>query len=206
MPPHTELPPDEARAQNETGNAARTAAAAVLVHRNLSPDEARWLHEELKTTPNILGYTVPELLRFREVIVAESGGAFAGACLSKDLLFGWTDIAALYVLPDFRQRGIGALLYGAAFARAEERRRHIFTLSRSPEVIRLMERFGLNLTRSVWRAPLAFHLHMNRHMSSAYRLKESVRKASALPKNSQSFVAGRKRHARQNNNNTLAGA
>ena len=196
---------DEARDQNATGEAARSAAA-VLVHRNLTPDEARWLHEELKTTPNILGYTVPELLRFREVIVAESGGAFAGACLSKDLLFGWTDIAALYMLPDFRQRGIGALLYRAAFARAEERGRHIFTLSRSPEVIRLMERLGLNLTRSVWRAPLAFHLHMNRHMASAYRLKESVRKASALPKNSQPFVAGMKRHARQNNNNTLAGA
>ena len=74
-------------------------AAVTLVCRRLSPAEARLLHEELKTTTNIFGYTVPELLRFREMIIAEADGVFAGACLSKDLLFDWTDIAALYVLP-----------------------------------------------------------------------------------------------------------
>ncbi len=168
-------------------------AAATLVRRPLTLEEARVLHEELKTTPNILGYTVPELLRFREVIVVhDAEGAFAGACLSKDLAFGWTDIAVLYVLPAFRGRKIGTLLYAAAFEKARRRGRHVFTLSRSPEVIGLMERFGLELTRSVWRAPFAFHLYMNQHMTSVYRIKESIRKAASL-KNSHPLVAGTKK-------------
>ena len=66
------------------------AAAAKIIHRPLTPNEAQRLHEELKTTPNIFGYTIAELLGFRHVLVAEVDGAFAGACLSKDLLFGWT--------------------------------------------------------------------------------------------------------------------
>jgi len=155
------------------------AGMVALDRRPLTGEEALVLHEELKTTPNIFGYTVRELLRFRDVVIAQADeGAFAGACLSKDLLLGWTDIAALYVLPVFRGRGIGTRLYTAAFTRARERGRHVFTLSRSPEVIGLMERFGMELTRSVWKAPLAFHLHMNRHMMSSYRLREMRRKAS----------------------------
>jgi GNAT superfamily N-acetyltransferase len=169
------------------------AAAATLARRTLTREEARVLHEELKTTPNILGYTVPELLRFREVIVAhDAHGVFAGVCLSKDLTFGWTDIAVLYVLPAFRGRKIGTLLYAAAFDEAKRRERHVFTLSRSPEVIGLMGRFGMDRVRSLWRAPLAVHLHMNCHMTSAYRIRESIRKA-ALLKNSHPLVAGTKK-------------
>jgi len=183
---------DELREQEADDPDPGAAAAAALVFRTLTPEEARVLHEELKTTPNILGYTVPELLRFRQVVVAEAGNVFVGACLSKDLAFGWTDIAVLYVLPAFRGRKIGTLLYAAAFEKVRRRGRHVFTLSRSPEVIGLMERFGLELTRSVWRAPFAFHLYMNQHMTSVYRIKESIRKAASL-KNSHPLVAGTKK-------------
>lgn len=58
----------------------------TLVQRALTRQEALCLHEELKTTPNIFGYTQEELLRFRDVLIAEVEGIFAGACLSKDLL------------------------------------------------------------------------------------------------------------------------
>jgi GNAT superfamily N-acetyltransferase len=153
-----------------------------LTHRPLTPDEARLIHEELKTTANIFGYTVPELLRFQDVFVAVGAdGRLAGVCISKDLLFGWTDIAALYVLPTFRGKGVGGMLYEAAFRRAEERGRHIFTLSRSPQVIGLMKRYGMHTTPAIWQAPLAVHLHMNRHMMSLYRVKEMLRK-SKLPR------------------------
>jgi GNAT superfamily N-acetyltransferase len=168
--------------------------AVRILHRSLSPDEARRLHEELKTTPNIFGYTVPELLRFGDVFVADVEGAFAGACISKDLRFNWTDIAVLYVLPAFRGRGIGARLYAAAWERARERGRHIYTLSRSPEVIHLMERSGMEITRSLWRAPLAVHLHMNRHMMSWYRIGEMLRKTKMRSGGSTTMVAGTKRH------------
>ena len=72
----------------------------MLTPRVLSQIEAALMHQELKSTPNILGYTVSELMRFQNVIVAEVDGSFAGVCISKDLLFGWTDIAILYILPD----------------------------------------------------------------------------------------------------------
>lgn len=155
-----------------------TTDGLTLTHRPLRPSEAACLHEELKTTPNILGYTVRELTHFADVFVAEGeGGAFAGACVSKDLLFGWTDIAVLYVLPAFRGRGVGTRLYAAAWERARGRGRHVYTLSRSPEVIRLMERYGMTMTGNPFRAPLAVHLHQNRHMASLYRWREAFRKA-----------------------------
>jgi GNAT superfamily N-acetyltransferase len=156
------------------------ASEADLTHRAFTREEAQLLHEELKTTPNILGYTTAELLRFSDVFVAQVSGTFAGACISKDLRFGWTDIAVLYVLPAFRGQGLGTQLYAAAWQRARQRGRHIFTLSRSTEVIHLMEQFGMEISRSVWRAPLAVHLHMNRHMMSWYRLQEARRKSRQI--------------------------
>ena len=151
-----------------------------FVPRPLTPLEAGALCEELKTTPNILGYTVKELLRFRETLVAEVDGAFAGVCLSKDLLFGWTDIAALYVLPAFRGQGVGTRLYEAAWRRAEARQRHILTLSRNPAVIGLMERSGMTMACSMALSPFALQVHMSWHMMSVYRLRESIRKSADL--------------------------
>src|SRR5438477_3383148 len=115
----------------------------MLIHRKLTHEEAALLHEELKTTPNILGYTIRELISFSQVLVAVIEGDFAGVCISKDLSFGWTDIAVLYVLPAYRGRGLGRELYTAAWQKAQQRGRHIYTLSRSPEVIHLMEQFGM---------------------------------------------------------------
>ena len=165
----------------------------MLNHRRLTQAEAMLLHEELKTTPNILGYTVQELTRFSQVLVAEVEGNFAGVCVSKDLRFGWTDIAVLYVLPTYRGRGIGRELYTAAWQQAQQRGRHIFTLSRSPEVIHLMERFGMELSSSLWKAPLAVHLHMNRHMMSWYRIKEAMRKSKMI-QGTAPLLGGTKRH------------
>jgi GNAT superfamily N-acetyltransferase len=164
----------------------------MLTHRKLTYEEAATLHEELKTTPNILGYTINELTRFQDVFVAAVEGQFAGVCISKDLRFGWTDIAVLYVLPAFRGLGLGTELYTAAYQRAEQRGRHIFTLSSNPQVIRLMERFGMEQTKSMLKAPLAVHLHMNRHMMSLYRIKEAIRKSKAMKRES-AFIAGMKR-------------
>lgn len=168
----------------------------VIVARCLTRAEAIRLHHELKTTPNILGYTVGELQHFPDVLVAETAaGDLAGACISKNLLFGWTDIAVLYVLPQFRGGGVGARLFRAAFARARERRRHIFVLSRSPQVIRLMEQCGMDITRSPWKAPLAVHLYQQWHMSSLYRFSEALRKSRMRKGDGQRFLVGTRRFA-----------
>ncbi len=152
----------------------------MLTLRALSQTEAVLLHDELKTTPNILGYTIPELMRFQNVIVAEVDARFAGVCISKDLLFNWTDIAVLYILPEFRGRGLARELYTAAWENAILKRRHIFTWSCSPEVVHLMEDFGMTTSKSMFRMPLAVHFHMNVHMMSWYRISESIRKGRAM--------------------------
>ncbi len=152
----------------------------MLTHRSLTDKEARQLHEELKTTPNILGYTVRELMHFQNVIVSEDGTNLSGVCISKELLFGWTDIAVLYVLPDYRGKGLARALYTAAWESAVARNRHIFTLSCSPEVVHLMNEFGMRTSHSMLKMPLAVHLHMNKHMMSWYRISESVRKSRVM--------------------------
>ena len=152
-------------------------------HRPLDRAEATALHEALKATPNILGYTVPELVRARDVWVATDGegGALAGACLSFDMPFGWTAIAALLVLPEFRGRGIGARLFDLAWERAAAGRgRHLYALSRNPGVQAMMRERGMTLDGDLWRAPLAVHLFMFPYMSNPYRHTEAWRKRRLL--------------------------
>lgn len=165
--------------------------------RKLTPSEATCIHEELKSTANILGYTIPELLRFSQVIVAfaESDGSenLAGVCLLKDLLWGWTEISVVYVLPGFRGRGISSHLFTTAFGDAQDRKRHIYVLSRSPEVIHLMKRLGMETTCSVWNAPLSVHLEMNRHMMNLYRWREASRKMAMRKDDGYKFLSGIKR-------------
>lgn len=167
----------------------------MLNHRKLTAAEAALLHAELKTTPNILGYTIRELMGCSDVWVAEEDGAFAGACISKDLFFGWTDIAVLYVIPTFRGRGLGRGLYAAAWERAEQRGRHILTLSRNLEVIAMMKRRGMIVSGSMLKAPLAMHLHMQCHMMSVYRLREGIRKGRQMQTELPLLVGVRKHEA-----------
>ena len=167
------------------------SGSITLTHRALTLDEARILHHELKTTPNILGYLPRELLHFSHTIAAcDEAGAFAGACLTKDLTLSWTDIAVLYVLPAFRGRGLSRLLWQAAFVQTEARNRHIYVLSRSPQIIHLMEEKQMKMTRSPWKAPLAVHWHSQFHMASLYRWREAFRKAKLRQKDGMAFVAG----------------
>ena len=54
-----------------------------ITRRPLTRAEALRLHEELKTTPNILGYTVRELERLSDVQVAEVEGGVRGRLLQR---------------------------------------------------------------------------------------------------------------------------
>lgn len=153
-----------------------------IVHRSLTRTEAHRLHHELKTTPNILGYTVRELERLSDVQVAELKGGFAGACWSVDLIQGWTEVAALYVLPEFRGSGVGKMLFHTAWERAQQRKRHVYVLSRNPQVVKWMRELGMTMDGKLWRAPLAVHWYMQRYMASWHRSVESVRKWKAIAK------------------------
>ena len=154
---------------------------AEIVHRPLTRPEARRLHDALKETPNILGYTVRELLMLTDVFVAEAdGGAFAGVCFSVDMAQNWTEIAAVFVFPAFEGRGLGAALFDAAWARAETRRRHLYLLSRNPRVVKWMEARGMEVSEAGWKAPAAVQWYMARYMASRHRWAESFRKRKAL--------------------------
>lgn len=151
-----------------------------IVYRPMTPAEASLVHEALKETPNILGYTVQELLRLSDVYIAEASGAFAGLCFSVDLAQNWTEIAALFVLPEFRGRGIGEALFTAAWDRAAARRRHLYVLSRNPQVVGWMRAREMDVSAISWRAPLAVHWYMARYMASRHRWAESFRKREAI--------------------------
>ena len=166
-----------------------------IIHRPLSRAEAVRLHQELKTTPNILGYTVRELLRLSDVQVAQAGGEFAGACWSVDMAQGWTEIAALYVLPAFRGAGIGGRLFRAAWGRAQERERHVYVLSRNPQVVGWMRDLGMAVDGRLWRAPLAVHWYTPRYMMSWHRAVEGARKRRQIAR-CPPLVQGIKRFVR----------
>ncbi len=149
-------------------------------HRPLTLAEAGQVHLALKDTPNILGYTVRELTRLSDVYVGEEDERFAGVCFSADLHQNWTEIAALCVLPHFRGRGVGRALFQAAWDRAQARRRHVYVLSRNPQVVGWMEAQGMEVGGKMRHAPLAVHWHMARHMASGYRIREGFRKHKAI--------------------------
>jgi len=151
-------------------------ADVTLTHRRLTRNEAQTLHELIRLTPNILGYLTPELERFRDVWVAEGDGVFAGACLSVDLPFGWTEIAVLYVVDSYRGGGIGGQLFEKACRTAESRGRHIFVISRTPSVLKMMRERGMPPRKDFLKAPLAVHIYNQKYMASWYRTVEMFRK------------------------------
>ena len=112
----------------------------------------------------------------------KSRGEFAGVCFSVDLAAGWTEIAALYVLPDFRGLGIGAALFRAAWERAQRRKRHVYVLSRNPQVVEWMRGLGMTVDGKLWRAPPAVHWYMQCYMMSWHRFAESIHKGGAIRK------------------------
>ena len=151
-----------------------------IVHRPLTLAEAEQVHAALRETPNILGYTVRELLRLSDVFAAEADGAFAGVCFSVDMGQRWTEIAAVFVLPEFQGRGIGTVLFAAAWDRGWARGRHLYVLSRNPQVVGWMEARGMKVSAVGGKAPLAVHWYMAGYMASRHRWAESFRKRKAI--------------------------
>ena len=152
------------------------ARGFALMQRSLTPAEAQCVHQELKSTPNILGYTKRELLRLRDVWVVTSEGRLAGVCASVNLPAQWTEIMFLYVLPAFRGQGLGKRLFDEAWNLAQRQRRHIYVLSRNPQVIGWMSERGMTISSRFWAAPWPVQWHMHRHMTSWYRCREQLRK------------------------------
>ncbi len=168
-----------------------------IVKRKVNELEAALLIEQIKSTPNIVGYTMKEWLKCEHIMVAEDDrGQLLGACLNYDFAKNWTKIAALYVFEEFRGRGIGTALFDRSFNDAIDRHQHVYTISRNPIVIKKMNELNFTTFNSLLNFPdrfksdrLDFYAHSLQWLSSTYRIQEIVRKQIAFPAQ-QDFIYG----------------
>ncbi|WP_219892043.1 GNAT family N-acetyltransferase [Chamaesiphon polymorphus] len=155
--------------------------------------------EAIKYTPNIVGYTRKEWLKCEHIIIAEDErGQMLGACLNYDFAEKWTKIAALYVFDEFRGRGIGRSLFYKSFDDATNRHKNVYTISRNPTVIKMMNELNFTTFDSFLNFPdrfqpdlLDFYIHSLQWLASPYRIQEIVRKQIAFP-SQQDFIYGLK--------------
>jgi GNAT superfamily N-acetyltransferase len=124
-----------------------------------------------------------------------------GACLNYDFTEQWTKIAALYVLEEFRNQGIGKSLFYESYNDAMQRNKNIYTISRNPTVINIMNELEFSTFNSLFNFPdlfkqdrLDFYTHSLQWLSSSYRIKEIIRKQIAFP-SQQDFIYGLKSYS-----------
>ncbi|NEP87835.1 MAG: GNAT family N-acetyltransferase [Okeania sp. SIO2C2] len=84
----------------------------AVFKRKVSKLEAERLVKAIKSTPNIMGYSLKKWLEVEDVMVAEDEkGNLLGACLNYDIHQDWHKIGALFVFKEFRGQGIGKSLF-----------------------------------------------------------------------------------------------
>lgn len=155
-----------------------------IIKRKIRESEAKLLVERIKFTPNIIGYTIEEWLGSEHVFIAEDQqGELMGACLNYDIARDWTKIAALYVLDEFRSKGIGKALFYESFNDSIARQKNIYTISCNPIVISLMGELEFTIFGGLQDFPASyvadqvdFYLHTLQWLASPYRIMEITRK------------------------------
>jgi GNAT superfamily N-acetyltransferase len=155
-----------------------------IIKRKIRKLEAKLLVERIKSTPNIIGYTIEEWLNAEYVFIAEDEqGQLQGACLNYDITRNWTKIAALYVLDEFRNQGIGKALFNESFNNCMERHKNVYTISCNPIVINIMSELEFTTFSSLQDFPASyladqadFYLHTLQWLASPYRIMEITRK------------------------------
>ncbi len=154
--------------------------------RSITTKEAHILVEQIKRTPNITGYSFSEWLNFESVLVAEDNNQnMLGVCLYYDFGLDFTFISVLFVLEEFRGKGIGTELFYRAVDDILNRQKNIYTASRNLSIIKMMNELKFitfdslfNLPESYQRYEQDFIIHTLRWSASFYRVKEMIRKLS----------------------------
>ncbi len=168
-----------------------------IVKRKVNESEAKLLVHLIKSTPNIIGYTLKEWLDAEYVFVAEDEhGLLLGACFNYDIDRDWNKIAALYVLEEFRNRGLGKALFCESFNDAMTRNKNVYTISCNPVVLNIMSELEFTTFANLIEFPraytddrISFYIHTLEWLSNAYRIKEIVRKQFVC-RPQQPFVYG----------------
>ncbi|QIZ70449.1 GNAT family N-acetyltransferase [Oxynema aestuarii] len=155
-----------------------------IVRRKVTSPEAQLLLKEIQKTPYIVGYSYKEWREAENIRVAEdSHGNLMGVSLNIDFGKNWTKIAVLYVREANRGRGIGKRLFYSAFEEAIARKRHVYTISSNPMVIKMMADLEFTTFSSLLNFPKAYqserrliYIHMLAWLANLYRIKEMMRK------------------------------
>lgn len=150
----------------------------TLEERRLRQEEATLLSAALRETPNILGYLPRELTKYAGCLIAvtEEGTRLAGVCIPKRPAPGWSEVAILYVFADYRNQGLGSVLFHAMLDRLRATGDTIYCISREPSVLGWMTGAGMHFVPD-WRLPFLVQFARWRHYQSLYRFRETLRKA-----------------------------
>jgi GNAT superfamily N-acetyltransferase len=168
-----------------------------ILKRKVTISEAKLLIKQIKLTPNIIGYCLSEWLEAEHIMVAEDEqGNLVGACLNYDFFKHWNKIAALFVLEEFRDQGIGKSLFYESFRDAIERGKNVYTISSNSIILNFMRDLKflnfkslLNFPKKYKKYQFAFYLHSIKWLLNLYRIKEIIRKKNVY-KPQQTFFYG----------------
>lgn len=168
-----------------------------IIKRKLTEAEARLVVKEIKSTPYIVGYSFQEWMTAENILVAEDEASnLLGVCLNYDFDKDWYKIAALFVLEEYRGRGIGKALFYKSVRDGLERQKNVYTITANLMVIKMMKDLDFCLFKSLFALPdnyknhqLYFYLHHLRWIMNLYRIREIIRK-KIIYQSSESFVSG----------------
>lgn len=167
-----------------------------IIQKRFTKDEARIAQKEIRTSPDITGYSIRELLRLKTVFKAFASNEFAGACANFDFPpwlgetggRNWTELSAYIVFSKHCNQGIGKLLFQTAYKDAIQRGKNIYIVSRNPAMIKIFKKENFQIINSFWQLPVAVIIDTFIFAISWYRAKEFLRK---LPmKKSGKFIFG----------------
>ena len=142
--------------------------------RNLTLREAEIISKEIRLTNNIIGYKTGELVDFKNTFIATDGKALVGILTYVELEH-WIDLKILIILKEYRGKGYGKELFDYSFEKAEELNKSLYTVTRNPVLVSLLEEKGFGGT-SLSKLPISVILHQAKMIFSIYRIKEYIRK------------------------------
>lgn len=151
----------------------------VITKRKPRKEEIDFFISEIKTTPNISGYTKKEWERFKDVWIAEAEGKAVGVVVNKNFSKDWAETPILYVHEPHRFKGIGKRLFKEAIKSAKGAKKNIYYVSRNPIVIKWIKEEKMKIV-PINKMPLSVFLHFLKKMLNFYRVKEFIRKIMVL--------------------------
>jgi len=164
-------------------------ANIIIKYQSLTESEAKIIQSEIAKSPDITGYSMEELLQYKNVFKAYKGDEFAGCSINIDFGKIWTELGGFVVLLKFRGQGIGKLLYKIAYNDVIKRKRNIYIVSKNPAMIKIFQNSGLKIVHNFYQLPKAIWLYTIIFALNWFRICNFI-KSRFAPRKSAKFVFG----------------